>query len=285
MEKVVEYVLPKGYVHWELIDEKTGKITHHGVGTAEINWVKYAERILPKFLKRFLPLGDENAILNFARNKFADFFIGTSVTPPEYIGIGTGTGNVAASDTALDTLTHYDGVNDAKIASSKTLLGLYTSRIVTQFSTTEAVQSIRQLGLFDAANSGNLWAKVKVTINKANTERLNVYWYILWERRVGVAIKTGASIGATGTTVANTDSTLTFASAVTIVTIHNNTGIRAYFKLNEALTGDPPTNFDFLLEDGDSMTQSDEEIEISTIHVYLDDGIVMPNNKLTARGW
>jgi hypothetical protein len=67
--------------------------------------------------------------------------------------------------------------------------------------------------------------------------------------------------------------------------IVNNSGVRVYFKLNSALTGAPPTNYDFFLEDGAAYIQSNEEIEVSTVHVYMDAAITMPANTLTVRGW
>ena len=100
-----------------------------------------------------------------------------------------------------------------------------------------------------------------------------------------MAIKSGASIATTGNIADATTSTLTFASPVTIFTIHNNSGVSMYVKLNEALSGSPPTNYDFLIEDSDTIFQSDEEIEVSTIHVYKAGAVTMPHNSVSVRGW
>tara|TARA_Y100000310_G_C20684585_1_gene818142 strand:+ start:922 stop:1845 length:924 start_codon:yes stop_codon:yes gene_type:complete len=273
----------KGYVDWELIDDATGKVTKHGRAWSHSRLTRF----LPDWIASRLPLGKENAIVNNARNQLANALIGTSVTYPEYIAIGTGTDSVAASDTALQTVSQYDGANDAKQAVSRTLKGQFTARIVAQFTTAQANVNIREVGLFEANDaSQNMWARVNINVNKNETERLNIYWYLVFERRTGLAIKTGASIGATGTIVADTDSTLTFASSVTIVMITNNSGVKAYFKLNEALTGGAsPTNYDFSLDNGEAYIQSDEEIEVSTIHVIMNDAFTMPDNELSVRGW
>tara|TARA_Y100000310_G_scaffold160685_1_gene160461 strand:- start:377 stop:1291 length:915 start_codon:yes stop_codon:yes gene_type:complete len=285
----------KGYVHWELIDSTSGKIVETGKGRVEersfIHRIPYSTlALLPSRLQawaeHFFPLGTENAIVDHARNQLATAMIGTAVTYPSFVAVGTGTTAVGASQTGLVTVSQYDGANDAKAAASRTLKGQFTSRIVTQFDTDEANVTIRELGLFEANDaSTNMWARVRVTIAKTSSNRLNIYWYILFERRAGVAIKSGASIGATGTVTSNTDITLNFASAVTIVVIHNNSGVRMYVKFNAALTGSPPTDYDFILEDGQTYMQSEEEIEISTVHVYMDDAITMPDNKLVVRGW
>jgi hypothetical protein len=290
--KIAEPAILRGYVDWELVDDKTGRVTSNGRGWIRRKWLgRRLSRILDfltpylPFLSRLFPYGVENALVNTARNKLANAFIGTATTYPQWIGIGTGTNDVGGGDTALQTLVHYDGTNDAKVADSKTLKGQFTSRIITQFTTAQANQSIRELGLFDAANSGNLWARVRVTINKTSSERLNVHWYIIFERRSSLAIKTGASIGATGTITANTDITLTFSSSVTIVIIFNNSSVPMYIKFNGALTSSPPTDYDAYIESGGHFIMSDEEIDVSTVHVYMNAAITMPHNNLTVRGW
>lgn len=274
----------EGYVDWELIDEATNKVVSHGRGYTN-RWYDWILQRLPNWISRHWLLGDRNAIVDVGRNKLADAFIGTSITYPQFVGIGTGTNNVAAGDTALQTPVDYDGSNEAKQAATRNLRGDFTSRITTNFTTSEANQNIRELGLFDAANSGTMWARVRVTINKTSTQRLNVFWYITFSRRSGLAIKSGESITATGTTIADTASTLTFLNTVSIWTIHNNSGVRMYIKLNGALVGTPPTNYDFLLESGDSLNNSNEEVEVSTISVYLNSAITLPSNLLVVKGW
>lgn len=277
----------RGFVHWQLIDDATGHIVAQGEGFADT----FLERLyyaLPRWLRWLFPtklLGSPNAILNTARERLANWVVGDTVTIPQYIGIATGTGSIGAADTALDTPVDYDGANEAKQAASLSVKSNFISRIVTNFLTTEANQTIGQLGLFDAANSGLLWAKVKVSITKTSTQRLNIYWYIIFERLSTLAIKTGASVGATGSITANTSSTLTFSNPVTVVMLHNNSGVGAYFKLNGALTGSPPTDYDFFLADGESKEYVAEEFEVSTVHVYMNDTLTMPTNELTVRGW
>ncbi len=261
MNKADEVLGFYGTVVWELIDEKTGILLKCGKA--------------------------RNSILNFMRNDLADMFIGVAITPPTFIGIATGTGEIGAADVALDTPVDYDGSNEAKVVDSKSLLGLYTSRLVVQFSTTEANQNVRQIGLFDAANSGNLWCKFKVSVNKTTTERLNIYWYITWERKSNLAIKTGTSIAATGTITADADSTLTFASAVTSCIITNNTAEVIYIKLNGAMSGTPPTGWDYLIPANSKVEIIEEQFQISTLHVYkeLAGNITLPDNEFSAVGW
>lgn len=255
-----DYMFPRGYVRWELYDELNNKI---------------------------IKKGKSNVITNFAREKLASAYKGDTVTFPSHIGIGTGTSTPAAGDTALQTPVNYDGVNAAKTIDSKSVIRLYATRFVTQFLTTEANQNIRELGLFDAANSGNLWARVSVTINKVNTQRLTVYWYLTFERGTGVPVKTGASIGATGTITSAVDSTATFASQVTFCIIENNTGDVVYVSISDAMSGTPPNEYDYRIANGSRIELLDEEFGITDLHIYkvAVNNFSLPNNALSIRGW
>ena len=256
------FVMPIGRVNWVLEDLDTGEITRGK---------------------------NSNIVVNYAREQLANAIIGTSVTFPGFIAVGTGTNTPAASDTALQTLSQYDGANDAKAVDTKSIRTLYTSRFTGQFITTEANITIREIGLFDAANSGNMWARVAVNITKTSSQRLTIYWYITFERSTGVPIKTGSSIAATGTSVAATPFTLTFASTVTVCIVTNNSGEKMYFRINQALdAGDPPVSYDFILGDGESKTFKDEEIGINTISCYATNvywAAALPKNELSAVGW
>lgn len=250
----------KGYVRWILTDAKTG---------------------------RFTDGGRSNVIVNLTRENLAKAMIGTSITFPGTVAVGTGTNVPAASDTALQTLSQYDGANNAKAFDSKTIRSIYTSRFITQFLTGEANITIRELGLFDDTSATNMWARVAVNITKTSSQRLTIYWYITFDRRNDVAIKTGGSIGATGTITAATPSTLTFASAVTILMITNNAAEEVYVRLNQAISGeDPPLTYDFKLDDNETVFFLNEEISVTTVSVYgtLLNG-AMPLNELSVVGW
>ena len=277
----------KGYVHWEITDEN-GKVKRRGEGIGSQWWLKW----IPNFIRRVLPFGKQNAVVDSARANLATFMTGTSVTPPSYIMVGTGTDTVAGSDTGLQTPIVYTGSSYGKAINSSSVFSQWTARFIVSFATNEITTSasnidLKEAGLFTgtAIDSG-MWARVNIDVTKAPSENLVIYWYITFERRSGLAIKSGASIATTGNITQNTSSELAFASPVTIVTIHNDTGGRAYFKFNEALTGTPPTNFDLVLEDGQSWWLSEEEIEMTSIFAYVTSGnITMPSNTLSVRGW
>jgi hypothetical protein len=250
---------PVGYVLWELTDNATGQVQ----------------------LK-----GQSNIITNKGREQMAKTLSGQVITQPGFVGVGTGTNSPAASDTALQTVFQYDGANDAKAIDSKSIRSLYTSRFITQFTTAQANTTIREIGLFDAANGGVLWARVAVNIVKAVSQRLTIYWYVTFTRSIDVALKTGASISATGTISGATASTLTFASPVTVCIIHNNSGEELYFRINQALVGSPPDSFDFMLQDNENHFFDNEEINITTVSVYgATISGTMPINKLSVVGW
>ena len=260
----IDGVRPRGYVHWEILDEDDNVI-ERGYGVGSQWWLKY----IPNFLHKFLPYGKQNAIVNVARKRITDWVAGGSAPAvPNYVAVGTGDTPVAAADTALETAVPYTGVTaTAKIADTTTVFGEMSVRYVTSFNTNEITTGasnvdIKEFGLFTGTDlsTADMWARVNVNITKSPQQKVNIYWYLVFERRTGLAIKSGESIGATGSITANTASTLSFASQVTICTIHNNTGQPLYVKLNGVLVGSPPTNYDFILLDGQSYLQSDEEI-------------------------
>ena len=259
---ILEGMEPRGYVRWTLTDAKTGRFIKSG--------------------------GSHNLLVNKTRSELADALIGTSVTFPGFIGVGTGTTAPAADDTGLETVSQYNGSNDAKAVDSKSLRSLYTARFVVQFSTSEANVTIREIALLSAADAGNLWARVAVNITKSSSERLTIYWYIIFDRSLDVAIKSGASINATGTFNGSNPITLTFASAVTIFIMHNNSGAEMYFKINEALdAADPPADYDGMLDDNETFKLLNEEISITTVSVYgANLGTqAAPQNILSCVGW
>ena len=285
----IDGVRPRGYVHWEILDEDDNVI-ERGYGVGSQWWLKY----IPNFLHRFLPYGKQNAIVNVARKRITDWVAGGSAPAvPNYVAVGTGDTPVAAADTALETAVPYTGVTaTAKIADTTTVFGEMSVRYVTSFNTNEITTGvsnvdIKEFGLFTGTDlsTADMWARVNVNITKSPQQKVNIYWYLVFERRTGLAIKSGESIGATGSITANTASTLSFASQVTICTIHNNTGQPLYVKLNGVLVGTPPTNYDFILLDGQSYLQSDEEIAINTVGVYVNATITMPSNTIVVRGW
>tara|TARA_Y100000310_G_C20550980_1_gene748065 strand:- start:151 stop:969 length:819 start_codon:yes stop_codon:yes gene_type:complete len=259
---ILEGMEPRGYVRWTLTDIKTGRFIKSG--------------------------GKHNLLVNKTREELASAIIGGSVTFPGFIGVGTGTTAPAADDTDLETVSQYNGSNDAKAVDSKSIRSLYTARFVVQFATGEANVTIRELALLSAADSGNLWARVAVNIAKTSSERLTIYWYIIFDRSLDVAIKSGASINGTGTFANSTPVTLTFASAVTIFKLTNNTGTQIFFKINEALDGaDPPVDYDGKLADGGTFELLNEEVSITTVSVW---GTALgtaaaPQNGIGCVGW
>jgi len=258
---ILEGMEPRGYVRWTLTDAKTGKFKKSG--------------------------GSHNILVNKTREELASAITGGTVTFPGFIGVGTGTTTPAADDTGLETVSQYNGSNDAKAVDSKSIRSLYTARFVVQFATGEANVTIRELALLSAADAGNLWARVAVNIAKTSSERLTIYWYIIFDRSLDVAIKSGASSNATGTFNGSNPATLTFASAITILMMHNNSGAEMYFKINEALdSADPPDDYDGI-DDNETLLLLNEEISITTISVYGANlgTAAAPQNILSCVGW
>ena len=259
---IKEGMEPRGYVRWTLTDAKTGRFKKSG--------------------------GCHNLLVNKTREQLASAIIGGSVTYPGFIGVGVGTSTPASSDTGIETVSQYNGSNDAKAVDSKSVRSIYTARFVVQFTTGQANTAIKELALLTTADDGDLWARVAVTITKTSSERLTIYWYIIFDRSLDVAIKSGASTAATGTFSNSTPVTLTFASAITVLMLHNNSGTQVYFKINEALDGaDPPVDYDGVLQDNDRFELLNEEISISTVSVWGTalGSAAAPSNVIGCVGW
>jgi len=265
--RVVHKLSPVGYITWYLTDLKTGRIHKHGKSGS--------------------------IIVNNGRIGMANLILGNTPNLPNFIGLGTGTNAPAATDTALQTISQYDGSNDNKQVASRFLVSTFQARFGVQFTTTEGNITIREIGLFDAANTPTImWARVAVNITKTSASRLSVFWHITFERDTDVALKSGTSIGATGTLIEDADSTLTFASVVTLLRIENNdiaNNRTVYIKLNGAMSGTPPTSYDFIVKAGQAINLFNDEIEISTVHAYLVAGaggnITLPDNLFVCVGW
>lgn len=292
-----------GHVSWELTNMESGKKKYGGSYT---RWP--LGRYIPNFIRRNWRKGIPNNTTNTARNGLASFMAGETVAAPTLIGLGTGTTSPSAADNRLQTPLNFNtggGTTYTKTINTKYIKNDYEARFHETFQANEVANNaqIREIGLFDSTGTNGdqgLWARVSVDIVKANNEKLDVSWSLITERRAGLAIKSGESIGVTGSIVdkdTTVDNTLTFTNNAgssqpcTIVFIHNDTSQRVYLKFNGAFTGATssaaPNNYDIVLEDGQSFYQSDEEIEISNVHVYADIGttITMPSNQFVIRGW
>ena len=118
--------------------------------------------------------GCENVVTDYTKSHIAAALVTpAALTPPRYIGLGDESGVVLSSDTTLGNVLPYNGADAAKAVSDVTQYNATTVRHIVQFTVAEGNGAIKQFGLYDAANDGNLWAKVGVTVNKVSGERLH----------------------------------------------------------------------------------------------------------------
>jgi hypothetical protein len=261
----------------------TGKIYHSLNPIGVVSWIL---EDVNTGIKKYG--SSDNLIVNTGRIEMAKAILDQTFAIPDYIGLGTGTTSPAAGDTDLETIFQYDGANNAKQVAGKFIVSTFKARITGQFITTEGNTTIREIGLFSAANTPyTMWARVAVNITKTTSHRLTVFWHITFERDTDVALKVGTSIAATGTVTQNTDSALSFASNVTVLRLVNNTGAVLYVRLNGATTGgNPPTTYDYRMANGDSLELMNEEIEISQVNVLSTIATFsLPDNQLVCVGW
>ena len=234
----------KGVVYWELEDIYTGEITS-GKNT--------------------------NTITGYAKQQMANRVVGVTATAyPGYIGVGTGSGDDSPEYTSLVTALAY-GTNAsayAKVCSIKNKLDLYTSRFVTSFASTEAVGSLKEIGLFDGTSStAKLWARVSVNIDKTNTQRLTIYWY--WEfDPSGNFTLSGNSVSVEETLaawVANTVTTYNFENPVLLTLIQWDSTNAIKVKLNGTVTS---SKYDFILGGSFAKTcQVIQDVEVNSVSI------------------
>jgi hypothetical protein len=119
-------------------------------------------------------VAQSNVVTNVGRNKFASLLAQDISVFPSHIAIGTGTTAAAVTDTALVT-----EVDRNALISDSAATGVITYKAF--FSKAEANgNTIAEVGLFDAASSGNMFCRsvLSSTIAKTSTVSLSVTWTI-----------------------------------------------------------------------------------------------------------
>ncbi len=113
-------------------------------------------------------IGQSNVVTNVGRNQFASIIAQDTSTFPSHIGIGTGTTAAAVSDTALET-----EVDRNALVSDSATSGVITYRAF--FGKDEANgNTISEVGLFDAASSGNLFCRSVLSSTVAKTASISI---------------------------------------------------------------------------------------------------------------
>lgn len=115
-----------------------------------------------------------NVVTNVGRNKFAELIAQDTSAFPSHIAIGTGSTAATVTDTALGT-----EVDRNALASDSATTGVITYKAF--FSKSEANgNTIAEVGLFDAAASGNMFCRsvLSSTVAKTASVSLSITWTI-----------------------------------------------------------------------------------------------------------
>lgn len=124
-----------------------------------------------------------NLVVNGAFAKFAGAQNGTGIDV-KYIGMGTGTTAAAATDTTLETEINQDGnpsFTTRGAAGTQSLVTTNvtddTAQVVRTFTIGAYTPAVTELGLFDAATSGTLYARqVFSAVNLVEDDSFQVTW-------------------------------------------------------------------------------------------------------------
>ncbi|MCZ8512397.1 hypothetical protein O9H85_08115 [Paenibacillus filicis] len=115
-------------------------------------------------------------ITNYMRSTFAKWMTGTSnvsgqsgaIVPPNKFQLGTGTGNVQVTDTALWNAT----VGTSKTCDFITIIQSYNVQFAVTYQIADPNGNYTEVGWIDA--SGNLWLHGSINANKTNGLLLSV---------------------------------------------------------------------------------------------------------------
>lgn len=114
-----------------------------------------------------------NLVVNTGRSAAIDRLQGTTVGVHDWMGIGTGTTDPAAGDTALETEI------GTRIQGTMTQPTDYTDRLVSTFPAGNGTGALTEAGRFTAVSSGNMFCRSEyAVINKAAGDSLQITYDI-----------------------------------------------------------------------------------------------------------
>lgn len=123
----------------------------------------------------------DNLVVNTGLAKIAQLLAGTSSSPIEYIGIGTGTTSPAVGNTALETPVGSRKQGTRSVVTTD--IANDTLRVEVMFNSGEGTGAITEAGLFDAVSAGAMFSRqVFGVITKASADSLQVTWEIQSKR-------------------------------------------------------------------------------------------------------
>lgn len=112
----------------------------------------------------------ENMPMNYGLTGMCTWLTGGTITRPSQIELGTGTGTVAATDTALWSAT----ANTLKTAQVQQVYNSNTAEWNATYNPGDPSGTFTEAGLFDT--NSNLWAHVVIDESKDDTQSLVVDW-------------------------------------------------------------------------------------------------------------
>lgn len=98
-----------------------------------------------------------NLAVLVGRNQVRDALYGSGITPPSRFALGTGSTAVTAADTALEAEVWRDVFSTKTVAAGTVTFKYFLSALTANGNT------LREAGLFNAASSGEMFARVVFT--------------------------------------------------------------------------------------------------------------------------
>ena len=116
----------------------------------------------------------KNLVVDAGLNLIRDLLDGDAVAGLTHMAVGTGTAAAAASDTALGTEVHRGAVTQRVSAAKQLVVKWFVN------STSANGSTLAEVGLFNAASGGTMFARAKLAtaITKSSAITVQIIWTI-----------------------------------------------------------------------------------------------------------
>ena len=116
----------------------------------------------------------DNLVVTAGKGFVALRMIGTSVGVMTHMGVGTGTTDPAAGDTALETQ-----VGSRKAFTTSAAVSAAVVTYITAFAAGEGTGALTEAGIFNASSGGTMLARTEFSVvNKGSADTMTITWTV-----------------------------------------------------------------------------------------------------------
>jgi len=116
----------------------------------------------------------DNLVVTAGKGFVALRMIGTGVGVMTHMGVGTGTTDPAAGDTALETQ-----VGSRKAFTTSAAVSAAVVTYITAFAAGEGTGALTEAGIFNASSGGTMLARTEFSVvNKGSADTMTITWTV-----------------------------------------------------------------------------------------------------------